>query len=162
MNPYILNSILWDGTPIVEKFVKDRIPDMTGRGFLFPVGIGIIRGTQLVGGVIYHNWRELDGDIEVSVAFDDPRWCLPQTLRVLFTYPFVTLNCERMTAIIARKNKRSRRLTEGLGFRLEGTVRRAIGRKSDAMLYGMLRSECRFLKEDKNGQVLSAGSAGTA
>jgi RimJ/RimL family protein N-acetyltransferase len=149
----LVGSILIGDDRNVATLVAQHIPGFAPEKF---TALGVVRGSQLIGGAVYHNFR--GHDIEVTVAFEDPRWALPGTLRALFAYPFETLRCARMTAVVARKNKRSRRLTEGLGFRLEGVARRAIDGKQDAMIYGMLREECRWLRKT-NGQIDSRRTA---
>ncbi|WP_230682105.1 GNAT family N-acetyltransferase, partial [Streptococcus pneumoniae] len=62
-----------------------------------------------------------------------------------FGYPFNQLGCVRMTSLIRRSNARSRRFCEGLGFQVEGVIRLGF-RTEDAILLGLLRSECRFLR----------------
>lgn len=153
----IVGSILFGADDVVIPYVQSRIPHMDD-GFGPCVALGVVRRGILVGGVVYHGYRPADGDVMVSIAFERPDWCLPQTMRALFAYPFNELNCGRMTAVVARKNKRSRKLVEGLGFKLEGVARKAFGRRDDAMLYGLLKSECRFLR-NTDGQKFSASSA---
>ena len=148
-------SLLVGADRLVSDFVRARIPHMRDQHFSPHVAIGVIRNGQLCGGVVFHSLRTCHGkplDIEMSAAFDDPRWCLPATLRKLFAYPFIQLGCIRMTTITGRKNKRARRIDVGLGFQLEGVARKAIDGKEDAMIYGMLRSDCRFIpKENRHG-----------
>jgi len=152
-----IGSILLDVDVAVAEYVAARIP---GISFDRCVGIGVVRDDRFVGGVVFHNFRGCD--VEVVGAFDDPRWALPGTLRALFAYPFVTLGCVRLTAIVQRNNKRARRLCIGLGFKLEGVARKAIDGKQDAMIYGMLREECRFLRTPHNGQEEHARRAACA
>ncbi len=140
----IVGSILVGAEQVVVPYVLSRIPHAVDFGPC--TALGVVRKGLLIGGVVYHNYRPTDGDIMVSLAMEAPGWCLPQTLRTLFSYPFDQLKCQRMTALIIRNNKRSRKLCEGLGFKLEGVARRAIGRKHDGMIYGLLKEECRFLK----------------
>jgi RimJ/RimL family protein N-acetyltransferase len=154
----LVGSILLGAEDVVVPYIKSRVP-YTESGFGPCVAFGVVRRGQLIGGVVYYNYRPDDGDIMVVVAFDRPDWCLPQTLRALFDYPFNYLGCGRMTAAIARKNKRSRKLTEGLGFKLEGVARRAFGREDDAVLYGLLRDECRFLRNNDGQKKLSISAA---
>jgi RimJ/RimL family protein N-acetyltransferase len=150
----IVGSVLFGADEIVLPLVKSRLPIEFGPC----VALGVVRRGALIGGVVYHGYRPDDGDINVSAAFDRPDWAYPQTLRTLFAYPFVQLGCERITAVVARKNKRSRKLIEGLGFKLEGVARRAFGRKDDAILYGLLRRDCRFLR-NTDGQKFSKSAA---
>lgn len=142
--PYIIGSLLYGANEIVSEFVRGLIPTMHNHQWGTHVAIGVLRGDELVGGVVYHNYRY--HDIEFSGAFTTPRWCLPQTLRGLFQYPFEQLGCVRMTTVTARNNKRARRMDEGLGFRLEGCLRKAFDGKQDAMIYGLMREHCKFLK----------------
>lgn len=135
-----VGSILIGDDRNVAALVASHIPALALDKF---VALGVVRRNQLVGGVVYHNFRGCD--VEVVAAFEDPGWALPGTLRALFAYPFETLRCARVTAIVARKNRRARRLCEGFGFRLEGVARKALDGKEDAMIYGMLRAECRWL-----------------
>lgn len=156
----LCGSILLGCEDIVVPYVQTRVPQLgdirRGPDGTWPVtAFGVVRRGNLIGGAIYHQYRPQDGDIMVSVAFDRPDWCLPGTVRALFDYPFNQLGCERITAAVGRHNKRSRRTVEGLGFKLEGVCRKALGRKEDLMLYGILKSECRFL----NGQINTTAAA---
>lgn len=108
--------------------------------------LGVVRRGKIAAGVVFHNYRP-GIDLEVSLAADDPSWAHPAILRRLFAYPFHQLGVVRLTCIIARKNKRCRRFSEGLGWKLEGTHRKAYDGKDDAMSYGMLPSDCRFLEK---------------
>lgn len=145
--PVLVGSVLYGADAHVVDFVKRRIPHMRDRDFGPASALGVVDQDGIIlGGVVFHAYRPQDGDIEMSAAFDHPRWAMPQTLRHLFRYPFVQLNCIRMTTITPRGNKRARRFDEGLGFKLEGVLRKAVSGQ-DAMIYGMLRSECRWLKK---------------
>jgi RimJ/RimL family protein N-acetyltransferase len=140
-----IGSIVIGDDRNVAALVASQLPGLALEKF---VALGVVRQNRLVGGIVYHNFRGCD--VEVVGAFEDPRWALPGSLRALFAYPFETLRCARITAIVARRNKRARRLCEGLGFRLEGVARKAIDGKQDAMIYGMLRAECRWLAPFNN------------
>lgn len=145
----LVGSVLFGGDDAVVQFVETRNRDLHVSDKR--VGLGVIRNNKLVAGIVFQNQRD-DVDIEVLFAADDPSWAMPATLRTLFFYPFVTLGLTRMTAIIGRKNKRSRRFVAGdgvrpgMGFKLEGCARRALNGRQDAMIYGLLRTECRFLR----------------
>lgn len=158
----LIGSILIGCEDIVVPYVQTRVPQLgdlrRGPDGVWPVtAFGVVRRGNLIGGAIYHQYRPQDGDIMVSVAFDSPSWCLPGTIRALFDYPFNQLRCERMTAVVGRKNKRSRRVVEGLGFKLEGVCRKALGRKEDLMVYGILKHECRFLDaKEKHASTAAA------
>lgn len=146
---YLVGSVLFGADSIVADFVAARIPHVNGS-FGDHVALGVVRNGKLIGGVVYHNYRRCD--ICVSIAFDSPAWAFPATLRLLFAYPFRQLGCARITCLIARRNKASRRLCEGLGFRLEGVMRKGADGHQDACLYGLLEDECRWLRRNPNGK----------
>jgi RimJ/RimL family protein N-acetyltransferase len=112
--------------------------------------IGVINANNnIIGGVIYSHYGELpDGthDIMMSCA-GIPGWLTPKTLRVLFEYPFIQLACSRVTTLAAKANQRARSLNLRLGFTQEGMVRGAFGKGRNGILYGMLKEECRFIRD---------------
>lgn len=110
------------------------------------VAIGVADGNTLVAGAVFNNYRPQYRDIEISFSAASPKWARRGIIREIFRYPFVQLGCARLTTITGRKNRRARRLDEGLGFKLEGVVRKGFGR-DDAMIYGMLKRECKWLGE---------------
>lgn len=145
----LVGSVLHGADDVVAAFVQSRIPHLNGQPFRDFRAFGIVRGADLVGGVVFTNHRpNLYGDdIDVSIAVDPSDWCRPSILRALFSYPFGFLPCARLTAYVGRKNKRSRKFCEGLGFKLEGVRRKAADGREDLMYYGMLRDECRWIRK---------------
>jgi len=140
--PYIIGSILFGADEFVSNLVASRIKHMQAP-FGPCTALGIVRGGNLIGGVVYHNFR--GHDIEASIAIDRAAF-LPW--RALFAYPFEQLGCARLTAFTGRKNKKARKLLENLGFRLEGVHLRGLDGITDAMSYGMLRDDCRWIKRN--------------
>ena len=84
-----------------------------------------------------------------SPPFRDPLRCLVDVL------PFDQWGCNRITAVVDKHFTHSRRLVEGVGFKLEGVVRKVLpgdwkypsGR--DAVIYGLLRQD---FEEGRFGQ----------
>jgi RimJ/RimL family protein N-acetyltransferase len=109
------------------------------------VALGVVRGSELAAAFLFFNYRA-GVDIEVTVVSDNADWCRPSTIRRLFDYPFRQLDLPRITSVVARDNKRCRKLCEGIGWKLEGVARKAYDGKKDAFIYGMLREEARFWK----------------
>lgn len=147
---YLVGSVLFGADEQVARFVSDNIRGMEGYGFGQFAALGIVRGSFLIGGVVYHNFQPYPAGsiIEVSIASIGPNWAWPQTLRTLFGYPFVQLGCVRMEATIARKNRRARQFIKNLGFTEEGKHPLRWHGVDDAFSYGLLRRHCRFLKRD--------------
>jgi RimJ/RimL family protein N-acetyltransferase len=106
------------------------------------VAIGIVDDNALIAGWVFNDYRGFD--VMIHVASIDPRWMSRARLWALFDYAFGELGVSRITAMIAKKNKRARKAAEGLGFKREGCLRKAYDGKSDAIIYGMLVEDCRF------------------
>lgn len=128
----------------IGLWLLDRLPDVAR----LPGGyeaFGFARGAAIAGAVLYTNYVPYPdgGTIEIWAAGRD--WLSRRVLRVIFGYPFDQIGCHRMTALVGRRNRESRTLVEGLGFRLEGVARGGFGPGRDTMIYGMLRRECRWL-----------------
>ena len=72
----------------------------------------------------------------------------------MFAYPFVQCNCHRILVTVKDGNKQSIKLAEKLGFQKEGTLRQMFP-PDDAVLLGMLRNECKWLKIKGNKKWLN-------
>ena len=123
---------------------------LPGTGFAHPQAIGITENGKLVGGVVYDRFTPFG--CEMSIATLSPRWASRGRLHAFFFYPFCELGLVRVTALTARNNKRSRRMLEKLGFSLEGKARRAFDGRQDLMIYGLLRADCKWIREDFHGR----------
>lgn len=137
----------------VAAWVAARIPHVRtfGDG---AYAIGVTRDNEPIGGVVYTNYRE--GDIEMSAA-GSPGWLDRFILDVVFAYPFRQLGCRRVTTIVPKRLKAVRRFNEKVGFRLEGVIREGFP-KDDAVVFGMLRRECRWLR-GKDGKEQQSEAA---
>lgn len=142
---------VFDEDQDVADFVIGQLPhpitiDEFGR--FTTIGIAGPSGT-LIAGAIYHRWRKFD--CELTFAASSPRWCRRGIVSALFHYPFVQQGLERMTLIIGENNPRALKLNLGLGFKIEGRVRRAYDGKNDAFILGMLRDECKWIGAKASG-----------
>jgi hypothetical protein len=104
---------------------------------------------EIMGVVIYSQTTATNA--MMSVASDlTGRFLTRQFLHDVFWVPFVQWGKPRVTILIRASNAHSQKFCRKLGFVQEGLVRRAYGNE-DGLLFGMLREECRYLKEEKNG-----------
>jgi RimJ/RimL family protein N-acetyltransferase len=101
-----------------------------------------VRNDVIVGIVIYSNQRGRSIDVHMA---GDTGWVTKGNLRAIFSYAFKENDFRRVNAWIHRKNKKARKFAEGLGFVLEGVKRKGCGDGADAILYGMLAQECRWI-----------------
>lgn len=109
--------------------------------------IGVARGGRLVGGCLYSNYVPCHGgggNIQIW-AVGETGWVSRRVIRVMLGYPFDQLQCHRITALAKKSNRASRALLEGLGFVVEGKIRRGFDMRNDMMVYGLLRAECRWI-----------------
>jgi Acetyltransferases, including N-acetylases of ribosomal proteins len=135
-----------------------------GKYICSKIGMELVEGTyqalmvlnsknDFVAGVVVANFRS--AGCEISCASETSAAWRPQVMRAVFSYIFDQLGCVRVTAITTKSNKRAREFLERLGFVLEGNLRRGYDGRRDALLYGLLRDECRFLADFEgslNGQ----------
>lgn len=125
----------------VGAWVARRIPHMHGLGFAAFTAIGVEDEAGVpLGGVVFTEYRPVFRSLEMACAADTPRWLNRSIVRLILNYPFGQLNCVRVTAVLARKDKHTRGFVEKLGFRCEGVVRKGI-LTDDAVIYGLLRDE---------------------
>lgn len=66
--------------------------------------------------------------------------------RAVAHYVFVQLKCERVSISVRATDKYTQKLALKFGFRAEGIKRSMFGAGQDAVLYGMLKDECRWLE----------------
>jgi RimJ/RimL family protein N-acetyltransferase len=107
--------------------------------------IGVTRADKLVAGAVFHNFNW--PNIEVSFASTTPRWCTHQTIRGILNYPFVQLDCRRLTAITKATNQPARAFLCRLGFEIEG-FHPDLYPDGDALSLGLLRRKCRWIAEE--------------
>lgn len=103
---------------------------------------------EIKGGCIYANLKrgEVCTDMELYAA-GGPQW-LPSRrfIKAYFWLPFVQYNCTRVTTICSKKNKKARKMQMRLGFTEEGNAREAMSDGSDALIYGMLKRDCKWIR----------------
>lgn len=129
------------GAPVIE-WVAGHV-----RGYEPPPdcqAIGFSRGGAIQAGVAYERFN--GSDIHLTIASVNPGAFLRGNIRAVFDYPFNQLGCRRVTAMVAKSNKRSRKMVEGLGFKAEGVHPHAMPDGATAISYGMVRKNCKWLE----------------
>ena len=141
----------------VSAWVQSKLEDFYFRDCK---AIGIIKKQKLIAAVVYSNLR--DGQIEATIVIEDKNWANKAILYALFAYPFKQCNCHRILVTVRDNNKKSIKLAKRLGFKHEGVLRQMFP-PNDAVLLGMLRSECKWLniKEKQNEQESAASPTST-
>ena len=137
-------------TDMVGQYVMEKIPGLVLTPGMFVAFMIVNDQMDFVGGVVFTNYRETDGkptDVEISCAAETPIAFKDDVCRAIFKYVFETAGCVRCTSITVKGNKKARDFLQGLGFQLEGNIRSGYDGRRDALIYGLLRDECRFLKD---------------
>lgn len=112
---------------------------------------------SILGVVVFSRFTA--GNCEITVAAVSPRFISKSFAFAVATYPFIQMNCRRVTAIIAVENVKSLSLAQQLGFGMEGTLKDWFP-TGDAYILGLLRKNCKWLKDYSNGQPTSTHAAG--
>lgn len=99
---------------------------------------------------VYERWS--GNDCCVHLASDGgPGWLSRQFLAAGFAYPFEVAGLRRITGLVPASNERALRLNRHFGYREEGRLRHAADDGGDIIIMGMLREECRFIREAAHG-----------
>ena len=110
--------------------------------------IGFIENDNILGGFLFSDY---DGNnIWVHLALESPRVCSKNRISYVFQYGFKQIGCNRMTALCRNGYERNERLLSGVGFVKEGIVRKCFkinGEYVDGAIYGMLKEECKWIKD---------------
>jgi RimJ/RimL family protein N-acetyltransferase len=124
---------------MVAPFVAANIPHCQ-RGFGTKImTLGVVDGSRLIGGLVYHNHDPEAAIIEISGAAIDPRWLTRTTLRLMHYYPFVDCGCQQVIMRVSADNERLLRQLAALGYEFT-ILRRLFGRHRDGV-YAALTEE---------------------
>lgn len=143
----------------VPVWVSQRVPGDGGFGACY--SIGVVIGSELVAGIVYHNWDPQAGVIELSAAATDSRWLSGPTIRAMFEYPFDQVGCQTVFLRVLEDNKRMCRIAERFGFDKHRIPR--LGGRDKAMMIYTLTSEqwsaSRFNRSNADGQAVRTEAA---
>jgi hypothetical protein len=147
------------GTPAICQWVADRIPGMDlGTGPISSIGL-VDESGYLHAGIVYGMYT--GNDIVLSIALLNKRSITRRFIEEGFKYPFLQLQCTRVTVMVARDNKASHAFVKRLGWKREGVLREWYQDGQDAIVYGMLRRECRWIHPRKRYGQHDAGQHGS-
>ena len=84
-------------------------------------------------------------DAHCTYAITDRRCMTKRLMTAVFAALFT--QAVRLTSLIHPNNHHAIEMAKRMGFKYEGRMRLAVEGKHDALVYGMLKSDCRLLKE---------------
>jgi len=99
--------------------------------------------------VVFHN-QKLSG-CEVSIVSE--RGLSKGFIEIVFGYAFQLAKLRRLSALIEISNQESINLVERLGFVREGLLRHAADNGNDLYVYGMLKEECKWVRNPAAAQA---------
>lgn len=138
-----MKTIIAQPKEVIAKFVAvvNHAPEWTFENYS---ALGLLDDDgALVAGVLYNHYHPPSIMMHVG-AVEGRMWLTREFLHAAFDYPFNQLKCKRVTALVPKKNRAARQFDEHLGFKLEGCMRQALA-DDDMLVYGMLRSECKYI-----------------
>jgi len=106
--------------------------------------IGVMDNGRLIAGVIYNNYYP-GISIEMSIYSVDKRWATRQNLKAFFHYPFIELGLKRVTTLCSANEGDIMLFNQRLGFSKEGYHPEAHDSGDDAVSFGMVKKNCRWL-----------------
>ncbi len=142
-----MTELVWGLQEPIGRYLSAHFPELMGVGEYRPdLAAGFVSDGLLFGavGLTFENaW-----DAELSIYVERPGFLTRAILAELFGFAFGRLGLVRLTCRVAKGNRHARRFVERLGWRLEGVKRRGFDGRRDAVIYGMLATECRWLRNN--------------
>lgn len=112
--------------------------------------IGLVLDDKLISAVTYSNFQTNDkGELfscEMGIFSIDKRWCNRQYLRTVYEYPFAQLRLKRVLTVCSAEDEGVIMFNKRLGFKQEGLHRKGWFTGCDAISWGMLREDCKWLR----------------
>jgi len=144
MNRAASSKLLYHNSADVKAWLGNQL----GLTFVEPCyAIGVINHKGLLTAAAVYTCYE-ERNVELSVAGRIGRHAAVD----IFYYAFNRLGCRRISATVHEKKQDVIRQAIGMGWKIEGRKREYYGEGEDAIILGMLRSECRVLQRgDERG-----------
>ena len=102
----------------------------------------------IIAALIYNNWDDETGVIEISGAADSPRWLTKQVLKEMFDYPFLRLRCQAVAMRGDSENDNLTRILPAYGFK-RYDIPRLRGRDKTESIYVLSDDDWRGNKFNK-------------
>jgi RimJ/RimL family protein N-acetyltransferase len=126
----------------VLDFMAKHLSDCTFNGS--ENTLGVEQDGELIAGVVFEGYTGSSISMHVA-ALEGKNWLSKEFLFRVFAYPFLQLECNRVTGLVRVDNSKAQKFDEHLGFVKEGIMRKGATDGTDYIIYGMLKEECRWL-----------------
>jgi RimJ/RimL family protein N-acetyltransferase len=138
--PDLTGRIILDADEWALRLVC-RVLEMQAQEFGQCRALAVAHQSTLVAGVVYHDYRPQHGDCQMTIASTSPRWAGRETIAYLLQYPFIELDCRRVSSTVRSDNLRALQMNVRLGFCVEGVRREFFAPGVDCIEFGMMREE---------------------
>src|SRR4029077_15657760 len=103
---------------LVAQFVAQLIPATRERGFGACKAFGVVDPQgRMVAGMVYHNYDPSSGVIEMSgAAIPGQQWLSRETIRRMYVYPFLQLDCQMVLMRVDADDQRLLRQLAALNY----------------------------------------------
>ena len=136
------NILIFGRDEHVAQWAAKQIPHVGKSGFGPCRAIAVLSpDNRPLGAIVYHDWSEQHGTVQISMATVSPMWAKPQTIRDLLAIPFLQYGVRKVWTCIPSDNERAIRFNEGIGMKSEAILRHQFGHKRHAVIFGMMRHE---------------------
>ena len=125
----------------VAAWVAAQIPHVGVDGFGPCKAIGIATDTDLVGGMVYHDYQQPFRTIQLSMAATHPMWARPSIVRGLLSYPFEQLDCYKVWTCTPIDGEAAIKTNLRVGFTKEATLAHQFGPKRHGVVCRMTRPD---------------------
>ena len=105
--------------------------------------IGFVKDGNLVGGVTYSSYT--GREIWAAIWVDDRSVWSRKNLNTMFSYPFEECGVVRLCGLVSVRNTASLKMMERMGFVREGLYRKYVPNDVDAVVFAMLKEECKWI-----------------
>lgn len=95
--------------------------------------MGVYEDGELIAGVVYHNWHEKSGVMEISGGSRTKRWLQPKVLKALFSFPFEMVGAQMVVLHVSERNTALVQRIKKFGFK-GVLVPRLRGREEDGWI----------------------------
>lgn len=141
--------------------VNDAVADFVSRCIWGVSGefgprctMGVFKGQELIGAIVYHNYQPREGTVEMSSGSISRSWMNKATVDAAFGMPFRNLNCQAVVARHSEAATHLRRIWTRIGA-VEYIIPRLRGRHNPPEVVSVLSDDAwkksRFNLENRNG-----------
>jgi hypothetical protein len=124
---------------VVAAWAESRLETTIVRPY---VAVGVTDGVALRAAMVFNDFT--GANMEITVASEPAGWTRA-AVRMAFAYPFLQAGCRRLTMRTRADHATMLDIAARLGFRQEGALREFYVDGCDAIVFGLLRSECRWI-----------------